>query len=99
HHALIHLFPTRRSSDLGKLWLEKMGYAEIGMDHFALPGDELFEAMNSKTLHRNFMGYTTSPSKIMIGLGVSAISDSWTAFAQNRSEEHTSELQSRENLV
>jgi oxygen-independent coproporphyrinogen-3 oxidase len=73
----------REQYETGKQWLEKMGYAEIGMDHFALPNDELFEAMNNKTLHRNFMGYTTSPSKIMIGLGVSAISDSWTAFAQN----------------
>ena len=73
----------REQYETGKQWLEKMGYAEIGMDHFALPNDELFEAMNNKTLHRNFMGYTTSPSKIMLGLGVSAISDSWTAFSQN----------------
>ncbi len=73
----------REQYETGKLWLEKMGYAEIGMDHFALPEDELFEAMHNKSLHRNFMGYTTSSSKIMIGLGVSSISDSWTAFAQN----------------
>lgn len=73
----------REQYEIGKIWLEKMGYAEIGMDHFALPNDELCEAMKNKTLYRNFMGYTTTPSKIMIGLGVSAISDCWTAFAQN----------------
>jgi oxygen-independent coproporphyrinogen-3 oxidase len=73
----------RTQYETGKQWLEKMGYLEVGMDHFALPDDELNIAMHNKTLHRNFMGYTTTQSKIMIGLGVSAISDSWTAFAQN----------------
>jgi oxygen-independent coproporphyrinogen-3 oxidase len=63
--------------------LEEAGYVEIGMDHFALPGDSLNEAANNGTLHRNFMGYTTSPSRLLIGLGVSAISDSWLAYAQN----------------
>lgn len=73
----------RQQYQTGKQWLEKMGYIEIGMDHFAFLEDELTEAMKNKTLHRNFMGYTTTSNKIMIGLGVSAISDSWTAFAQN----------------
>ena len=59
------------------------GYKEIGMDHFALEHDELYHAFSSKTLHRNFMGYTTKTSKTMIGLGMSAISDSWYGFAQN----------------
>jgi oxygen-independent coproporphyrinogen-3 oxidase len=59
------------------------GYKEIGMDHFALEHDELYHAFLSKTLHRNFMGYTTKTSKTMIGLGMSAISDSWYGFAQN----------------
>lgn len=63
--------------------LEEGGYVEVGMDHFALPHDELFRAMNNGTLNRNFMGYTTSTSKILIGLGVSSISDSGGAFAQN----------------
>jgi oxygen-independent coproporphyrinogen-3 oxidase len=53
------------------------------MDHFALPHDELAKAMNSKTLHRNFMGYTTQSTPMMIGLGMSSISDSWFGFAQN----------------
>ncbi len=63
--------------------LEKAGYLEVGMDHFALPHDELAKAMNSKTLHRNFMGYTTQSTPMMIGLGMSSISDSWFGFAQN----------------
>ncbi len=73
----------RTQYETGKQLLESLGYMEIGMDHFALPDDELCLAMKNKTLHRNFMGYTTTQSKIMIGLGASSISDSWTAFAQN----------------
>jgi len=69
--------------EYGLTSLEEGGYVEVGMDHFALPHDELFKAMNAGTLNRNFMGYTTSDSKILIGLGVSSISDSGEAFAQN----------------
>jgi oxygen-independent coproporphyrinogen III oxidase len=67
----------------GKLQFLQNGYDEIGMDHFALPHDSLHKAFNSGNLHRNFMGYTTTNTKLMIGLGMSAISDSWYAFAQN----------------
>lgn len=73
----------RKQYEFGKSLLEANGYKEVGMDHFALPQDPLFKAMENKTLHRNFMGYTTTQAKQMIGLGVSAISDSWNAFAQN----------------
>ncbi|BCS32163.1 oxygen-independent coproporphyrinogen III oxidase [Luteitalea sp. TBR-22] len=59
------------------------GYVPIGMDHFALPGDELAHAAAAGRLHRNFMGYTTRPAADMIGLGVSAIGDVAGAFAQN----------------
>jgi oxygen-independent coproporphyrinogen-3 oxidase len=59
------------------------GYAQIGMDHFALPGDELAVAANERRLHRNFMGYTTRPAPDMLGVGVSAIGDVRGAFAQN----------------
>lgn len=69
--------------DLGCELLEKMGYHEIGMDHFALPDDELFTAFQNGTLHRNFMGYTPYPTRLNLALGVSSISDSWTAFVQN----------------
>ena len=69
--------------EVGLELFEHAGYAEVGMDHFALPGDELFVAMNEKKLHRNFMGYTTQSSRAMIGLGASSISDIWGAFVQN----------------
>ncbi len=73
----------RQQYETGKALLEQTGYFEIGMDHFALKTDTLFKAMQSETLHRNFMGYTASKTKAMIGLGVSSISDSWYGFAQN----------------
>lgn len=59
------------------------GYAELGMDHFALPGDELARAAEAHALYRNFMGYTTHPAPDLIGVGVSAIGDVCGAFAQN----------------
>jgi oxygen-independent coproporphyrinogen-3 oxidase len=67
----------------GRDLLNSCGYLEIGMDHFALPGDELFTAVNDGKLYRNFMGYTDQHTQLLIGLGVSAISDSGCAFAQN----------------
>jgi len=73
----------REQYETGKKMLLEAGYVEIGMDHFALPSDSLFEALENKRIHRNFMGYTASKTKTMIGLGVSAISDSWYGFAQN----------------
>ncbi len=69
--------------ELGKKMLLEMGYIEIGMDHFTLLTDEMYLAFKNKTLHRNFMGYTASKTELMIGLGVSSISDSWNSFAQN----------------
>jgi oxygen-independent coproporphyrinogen-3 oxidase len=73
----------REQYEKGKLMLSKVGYKEIGMDHFALPTDALFKSMGSSELHRNFMGYTASKTQLMVGLGVSSISDSWYGFAQN----------------
>src|SRR5690606_2200470 len=73
----------REMYQTGKRMLEDAGYVEIGMDHFALKTDSLYIAMEEKLLHRNFMGYTESKTHLMIGLGVSAISDSWYSFAQN----------------
>ena len=67
----------------GREMFAQAGYLEIGMDHFALPGDELYKAVQAGTVHRNFMGYTPAATKILIGLGVSSIGDSWNAFAQN----------------
>ena len=65
-----------------KLFLSA-GYRDIGMDHFALPQDNLYKAFVNRGLHRNFMGYTVAHSKCMIGLGVSSISDIQVAYAQN----------------
>lgn len=59
------------------------GYIAVGMDHFALPSDSLAQAYEQKRMHRNFMGYTHRQTDIMLGLGMSAISDTWIAFAQN----------------
>ena len=68
------------------LAIEKLGaagYVYIGMDHFALPGDELARAQAAGTLHRNFMGYTTHANTDLVGLGVSAISHVGPSFSQN----------------
>lgn len=69
--------------ETGKKFLFENGYHEIGMDHFALTTDTLYKAFHEGTLHRNFMGYSPSKTQLMIGLGVSSISDSWFSFAQN----------------
>jgi len=53
------------------------------MDHVELKTDSLYKASENKTLHRNFMGYSDNYTRLMIGLGTSSISDSWTAFGQN----------------
>ncbi len=77
----------RHLYELGKQLFFDAGYVEVGMDHFALPSDSLCKAMEKKTLHRNFMGYTAGKTQLMIGLGVSSISDSWYSFAQNEKKE------------
>ncbi|WP_333877900.1 oxygen-independent coproporphyrinogen III oxidase [Flavobacterium sp.] len=76
----------RKLYEVGKKLLASKGYHEIGMDHFALADDRMYMAFKEGKLHRNFMGYTASKTQLMIGLGVSSISDSWYAFAQNEKE-------------
>ena len=69
-----------------QLAIEKLtaaGYLYIGMDHFALPDDELALAQARGGLHRNFMGYTTHADSDLVGLGVSAISHIGDSFSQN----------------
>ena len=73
----------RKLYENGKKLLEELGYIEVGMDHFALEHDDLYQSMVSGDIHRNFMGYSSSKTQLMVGLGMSAISDSWYAFAQN----------------
>jgi oxygen-independent coproporphyrinogen-3 oxidase len=96
-----HLFKAQRQIDahdlpdpitklaLLQLAIERLsgaGYVYIGMDHFALPEDELVQAQAAGSLHRNFMGYTTHAACDLIGLGVSAISHIGDSFSQNPRE-------------
>ena len=60
-----------------------LGYEQIGMDHFGLPGDNLSEAFKNKTLHRNFMGYTTQKTLDMLAFGTSAIGFVSGVYMQN----------------
>jgi len=72
--------------DLLRLAIEELtasGYCYIGMDHFALPDDELVHAQEAGELQRNFMGYTTHANCDLIGVGVSAISHIGDSFSQN----------------
>lgn len=66
--------------------LTEAGYRYIGMDHFALPDDELAIAQKESTLQRNFQGYTTHGHCDLIGLGVSAISQIGDLYCQNSSD-------------
>lgn len=69
-----------------QLAIEKLsaaGYQYIGMDHFALPGDDLAMAQAQGRLQRNFMGYTTHADCDLVGLGVSAISHVGETYSQN----------------
>jgi oxygen-independent coproporphyrinogen III oxidase len=73
----------RQLYEYGRRMLEGAGYREIGMDHFALETESLWQASVNGTLHRNFMGYTSRLVAPLIGLGVSSISDAWDSFVQN----------------
>lgn len=66
---------------------DEAGYVYIGLDHFALPDDELALAHAEKTLNRNFMGYTTLRGTEMVSLGVSSIGEVDGAFVQNDPQE------------
>ncbi len=59
------------------------GYLELGLDHFAKPDDPLAVAAAHGRMHRNFMGYTEVKTDILIGLGVSAISETPDCYHQN----------------
>jgi oxygen-independent coproporphyrinogen-3 oxidase len=69
--------------EVAREMLDGAGYIEIGMDHFALPHDGMAEAQRKHTLHRNFQGYTETRTTVLLGLGVSAISETPTCFHQN----------------
>ena len=63
------------------------GYVYLGLDHFALPGDELSLAAENGSLHRNFMGYTTQRGREMVSIGVSSIGEIDGAYVQNIANE------------
>jgi oxygen-independent coproporphyrinogen-3 oxidase len=59
------------------------GYVELGLDHFAKPADGLARAAAGGTMHRNFQGYTEQRTTVLLGLGVSAISETPDCYHQN----------------
>ncbi|MFZ3231534.1 MAG: oxygen-independent coproporphyrinogen III oxidase [Pseudobdellovibrio sp.] len=73
----------RKLYELSREMLLNAGYLEVGMDHFALPHDGLIKAQKSNSLHRNFMGYTDVRTDLLLGLGVSSISETPFSFHQN----------------
>lgn len=83
------MLPPEQKVELYLLGLEKFaaaGYRQIGMDHFALPEDELSRALDEHRLHRNFMGYTVKPATDAIAFGISGIGDLQGAYVQNLKE-------------
>lgn len=73
----------RRLYEISREFLLSKGYIEIGMDHFALPKDSLSISDSQGRLHRNFMGYVEERTQVLLGLGVSAISETPDCFHQN----------------
>ena len=73
---------------IGKELFTANGYTDIGMDHFAVASDNLYKAWKEGWLHRNFMGYTTQKTNMLLGLGISSISDAGIGFAQNHKTLH-----------
>jgi len=73
----------RELYEIAREGLLAAGYVEIGMDHFARPGDGLARSAAAGTLHRNFMGYADVRTDVLLGLGVSAISETRTCYHQN----------------
>lgn len=72
--------------ETGARFLENRGYCPIGIDHFALPDDSMTRALEQKTLHRNFQGYTTDTAQTLIGLGSSSISAFKEGYTQNHAD-------------
>lgn len=73
----------RRLYEISRKFLLEKGYLEIGMDHFALPTDSLAISHAQGELHRNFMGYVEDRTQVLLGLGVSSISETPDCFHQN----------------
>ncbi|MDH5750643.1 MAG: oxygen-independent coproporphyrinogen III oxidase, partial [Rhodospirillales bacterium] len=65
--------------------LVESGYVKLGLDHFALPDDDMAAALNENRLHRNFQGYTVDEAPVMLGFGASAIGSLPQGYVQNLS--------------
>jgi len=66
--------------------LRNAGYVQVGLDHFALPGDAMAVALREGRLRRNFQGYTTDAGDVLIGFGASAISALPQGYVQNETQ-------------
>ncbi|MFT3728136.1 MAG: oxygen-independent coproporphyrinogen III oxidase [Terricaulis sp.] len=75
-----------RQAESARTELESLGYVGIGLDHFALPGDEMALAMQDGKLRRSFQGYVTEEAEVLVGIGPSAISTLPQGYAQNTAE-------------
>ncbi|MGN6357314.1 MAG: oxygen-independent coproporphyrinogen III oxidase [Novosphingobium sp.] len=82
--ALPGTFARFRMAAFGQAQLIDAGYAAVGFDHFALPGDPLAQAACAGRLHRNFQGFTDDDAPVVIGLGASAISSFPELLVQNQ---------------
>ncbi|MEM9547780.1 MAG: oxygen-independent coproporphyrinogen III oxidase [Bacteroidota bacterium] len=80
--------------DLGRYLLEMEDYKAVGMDHFCLENEALYQSYKEGRMHRNFMGYTPNYTRCSIALGASSISDSWSMYVQN--EKH---VETYQNIV
>lgn len=89
----------RELYDKSRELLMAEGYEEIGMDHFALKTDSLYLSQTQKKLHRNFMGYTDDRTDVLLGLGVSSISESPDCFHQNEKVLKVYERELSENSI
>ncbi|MGK7394804.1 MAG: oxygen-independent coproporphyrinogen III oxidase [Candidatus Cyclobacteriaceae bacterium M3_2C_046] len=69
--------------EVGKEELQKLGYEQVGMDHFALKSNSLYQAYKNKQLKRNLTGYSHLDVEMLLGIGAIALSDGGCAYAQN----------------
>lgn len=75
-------------AEAARAFLIEAGYQPVGIDHFALPGDELARAAREGRLHRNFQGYTTDNADALLGFGVSAIGQLPQGYVQNSLDQY-----------
>ncbi|MBI4404807.1 MAG: oxygen-independent coproporphyrinogen III oxidase [Deltaproteobacteria bacterium] len=89
HQRILDPFPRPNAEQRVTIFLNayqsflKSGYVNIGMDHFALPTDELSRALSNKTLYRDFMGYTVRKGTDLLAVGASAVSEWDCSYFQN----------------